>query len=313
MKQIIFILVLIFFSIQLYAQKKKDSCYVGIYLKSLYDLSPSDFSFGADFYIWSNSTDGQNLFQQFEIINAKQIDESSYFKDVEDNAFINYENCKAQLTHEWKLKYYPFDKQQFRISIEAQNPVEFSHLDIDENSFQISRSMKVPGWNIKRHYIEKKYTTYPSDFGYKKTEVSDRRFNHLSFVVELSRNSLGLYLKLFSGLYIAFLVSFLAFFIRPDYVDPRFGLSIGGLFASVANKYVVDANIPATIGFSFVDMVHFVAFIAILVTLVSSAFSLRLFSKGLIQRQKMFDNRASVILATSYVVINIILILIAGV
>ena len=307
---------LIFFaliSLHVSGQEKKDSCFVGIYLKSLYDLSPSDFSFGADFYIWNNSTDSQTLFQQIEIINAKKIDESSYFSDKEGNSFLTYENCKTQLTHNWELKKYPFDKQHLKIIIEAQNPIEYVYLSNDQNSFQLDKNLKLPGWNITGYSVEKTLTTYPSDFGYKHILVRDRRFNHLSFIVELSRKSWGLYFKLFSGLYIAFLVSLLAFLIRPDHVDPRFGLSIGGLFASVANKYVVDANIPATIGFSFVDMVHFVTFIAILATLVCSVFSLKLYSGGALQQSRKLDKRAAIILTVTYVIINIFLIILANV
>jgi hypothetical protein len=170
--------------------------------------------------------------------------------------------------------------------------------------------MKIPGWNINKTHIEKSFTIYPSDFGYRHTKFNDKRFNHISFVVEISRKSWGLYFKLFTGLYIAFLVSFLAFFVRPDFVDPRFGLRLGGLFASVANKYLVDANIPATISFSFVDIVHFLTFAYILATLIISSISLRLYSQGKIEKRKALDRYGSIVMMISYISFNLILILI---
>ncbi len=308
MKKLIIIL-LTFTYLPLFAQIKIDTSYVGIYLKSLYDLSPSDYSFGADFYLWSNCTDSLPLFDQLEIINAKKIDEYNSFSAKDSNSFITYKNCKVQLTHNWDLRNYPFDKQRMKINIEAQSSVEFIHLTDDTIGFEIAKNLRIPGWDISRSYVEKTFTTYPSDFGYRHTKFNDKRFNHISFAVELSRKSWGLYFKLFTGLYIAFLVSFLAFFIRPDYVDPRFGLSVGGLFASVANKYVVDANIPATISFSFVDMVHFMSFIYILITLVISSISLRLYSHGKTEKRKILDHWASRIMIVSYVIFNGILIL----
>ncbi len=308
MRKLIVIL-LIFINAPLFSQVKVDTSYVGIYLKNLYDLSPSDFSFGADFYIWSNYTDTLPLFEQLEIVNAKKIDEYNSFNAKDSNSFITYKNCKVQLTHNWMLRNYPFDKQQLKINIEGQSSIEFLNLTTGENAFELTKNMKIPGWTIAGSYIEKSFTIYPSDFGYRHTKFKDLRFNHISFVVELSRKSWGLYFKLFTGLYIAFLVSFLAFSVRPDYVDPRFGLSIGGLFASVANKYVVDANIPATISFSFVDMVHFLSFIYILVTLVISSISLRLYSQGKIEKRKTLDFWASRIMILSYIIINGILIL----
>ncbi|TMI65789.1 MAG: hypothetical protein E6H07_07740 [Bacteroidetes bacterium] len=308
MKNLIAIL-LASISTPLFSQIKIDTSYIGIYLKTLYDLSPSDNSFGADFYLWSNSTDTVSLFDQLEIVNAKKIDEYSSFNDNEINSFITYKNCKVQLTHNWDLRNYPFDNQRMMINIEAQAGVEFIYITDDKNGFEIDKNLSIPGWNITKSYVQKKFTTYPSDFGYRNTKFKDKRFHHISFVIELARKSWGLYFKLFTGLYIAFLVSFLAFFIRPDYVDPRFGLSVGGLFASVANKYVVDANIPATISFSFVDIVHFLSFIYILVTLIISSISLRLHSQGKIEKRKTLDRRASRIMILSYIIFNGILIL----
>ena len=311
MKKLIIIL-LTFVNVTLFAQVKIDTSYVGIYLKNLYDLSQSDFSFGADFYIWSNCTDTLSLFDQLEIINAKKIDEYNSFNAKDSNSFITYKNCKVQLTHNWGLRNYPFDKQQLKINIEGQSSIEFLNLTVDTNAFELAKNMKIPGWNITGSYIENSFTIYPSDFGYRHTKFNDKRFNHISFVIEISRKSWGLYFKLFTGLYIAFLVSFLAFFVRPDYVDPRFGLSVGGLFASVANKYVVDANIPATISFSFVDMVHFLSFIYILITLVISAISLRLYSHEKIEKRKKLDYWASRLIIFSYILFNGILILIVN-
>lgn len=299
------------FSLTCFGQTFKDTSQIGVYLKSIYDLSPSDFSFGADFYIWSNSTDSAGLFRQLEIVNSKQLHENSFFQDIENNKFISYENCKVQLTHNWQLRNYPFDKQELKINIEAQNPRDFMILTQERNSFQIANNINIPGWTITDYYVKEDLSYYPSDFGYQMMNLTDRSFNKLSFTILIKRQSWGLYFKLFSGLYVAFLVSFLAFFVRPDFVDPRFGLSIGGLFASVANKYVVDANIPATIGFSFVDVAHFLTFITILVTLVISVCSLKLYSVGNIKRSRNLDKKAATILVIVYLLCNTVLVLVA--
>ena len=50
--------------------------------------------------------------------------------------------------------------------------------------------------------------------------------------------------KLFIGMYIAFLVSFVALFINVEYDEPRFGLPVGGLFATIANKYIIEGSLP---------------------------------------------------------------------
>ena len=312
LRKLLFLLTFLINSVFSFGQEK-DSCYVGIYVKALYDLSPSDFSFGADFYIWNNSKDSVELFRKIEIINAKSMDVYSQFTEEDGNSFVSYLNCKAQLTHDWDLKNYPFDNQTLEIQLEAQEAIEYIYLHEDQNGFKLDKNLQIPGWKIDNYEVMKSLVTYPSNFGFRHTSIKDKRFNHISFVIELSRKSWGVYFKLFMGLFIAFLVSYLTFFIKPIYVDPRFGVCIGGLFASVANKYVVDANIPATIGFSFVDMVHLGNFFFIFATLVLSAISLKLYTQGKEVKSKLLDRHSSIAVLICYILYNLILILVANV
>ena len=307
--RLVILLFVLFYAAVAHSQESRDTSYVGVFLKSLYDFSPAEYSFGADFYLWSNCTSSLPLFDQLEITNAKKIEEYSSFRDEDRKAFVSYKNCKVQLTHDWELSNYPFDKQRLRINIEGQSSIEFIYLLKDKAGFEIADDLRIPGWEVEKFQVEESFKFYRTDFGYRNTKFQERRFNHISFVVTIDRDSWDLYFKLFSGLYIAFFVSFLSFFIRPDFVDPRFGLSVGGLFASVANKYVVDANIPASISFSFVDKVHFLTFFYILGTLVLSSISLRLHTIGEVQKRKKIDRRAALIMLITYILLNILLVL----
>jgi len=148
---------------------------------------------------------------------------------------------------------------------------------------------------------------YKSDFGDPSLNgVSD--YSKVVYVIYLSRNSLSLFFKLFTGCYVAFLVAFLVFFIKPDYVDPRFGLSIGGLFAAVGNKYVVDSNIPESISFTLVDKIHDITFIFILLTILCSIISLKIFDSKISNKYKVFDKISALIIFLSYLIVNIIMI-----
>jgi len=296
-------------SLSSFSEVKRDTSHVGIYVKTLYDMTPADLSFGADFYIWNINKDSVSLFKKVEIVNAKRLEDYSSFIERDGNTFVSYENSKGQLTHNWDLRRYPFDKQKLRIVLEAQYNTDIMFVTDDKYNFQIGDEIKLPGWKIKKYYIEKSLAGYSNDFGYHNSGAKSKNYNRLSFVIEIARNGWGLYFKLFTGLYIAFLVSFLAFFIKPDYVDPRFGLGIGGLFASVGNKYVVDTNVPATISFSFVDMVHFLCFAFIFATLVISTISLKLYTSGKIEKSKKLDRRGAIVVMALYLLLNIALII----
>lgn len=179
----------------------------------------------------------------------------------------------------------------------------------DKNNFQIDKELKISGWEILNYYAYGSYATYPVDFGYHSTKFKDKRFNRLDYDIRIRRNGWGLYFKLFSSLYLAFFVSFLAFFIRADKVDPRFGVSIGGLFASVANKYVVDSYIPQFIGISLVDIVHIINFLLIFITIVVSTISLKFVLAGQLERSKKLDREMSFIVLITYFLFNLIILL----
>jgi hypothetical protein len=104
----------------------------------------------------------------------------------------------------------------------------------------------------------------------------------------------------------------LVFFIKPIYVDPRFGLSIGGLFAAVGNKYVVDSNMPESIAFTLIDKIHDITFLYILLTIFLSLISLKIYDSANFKKQIKFDKIASLLIFLSYVIINWVMISIAN-
>ena len=81
-------------------------------------------------------------------------------------------------------------------------------------------------------------------------------------------------LKLFGGLFVAVCVALVAFFVDAREVDPRFGLAVGGLFAAVANQYIVAENLPSTVYWTLSDKVHVIGFLSILAVILQSAYAL---------------------------------------
>src|SRR5687768_16492336 len=85
-----------------------------------------------------------------------------------------------------------------------------------------------------------------------------------------------LYLRLFSGLHIAVFVAFLALWIQPTDVDPRFGLGAAALFAAVASEFVVASSLPETNILTLADQLHMASLGFIFLSLIESAVSLPL-------------------------------------
>jgi hypothetical protein len=83
--------------------------------------------------------------------------------------------------------------------------------------------------------------------------------------------------KMLTGVYAAFLISCLVFFVSSENQDSRFGLCVGGLFAAIGNKYIVESVVPSTITNTLMDNVHNLTFTFILLIVGIIIISLKLF------------------------------------
>ena len=115
-------------------------------------------------------------------------------------------------------------------------------------------------------------------------------------------------MKIFLGMYIAFLISTISFTPHPSEMEPRFGLPVGGLFAAVGNKYIIDSLLPESSEFTLVDTLHALTFIAIFGTLLVSALALRQYDKGKKEMAERTNRRGARIIFTSYILANLIFI-----
>jgi hypothetical protein len=111
---------------------------------------------------------------------------------------------------------------------------------------------------------------------------------------------------MFQGLWAAVAIAFLAFFIKPTDVDPRFGLGVGAFFAGVANAYIVSSLLPDSGAMSLADTVNGIGMGTIFATLVQSTISLYIYDiRGDVALSRLFDRISAVIFVTAYVAINV--------
>ena len=301
-----FLFVSVYFS---QAQKKQiDTCKAGVYLKALYDFNSSEFSYDLDLWMWFEyKNDSINPLKTIEIANAKNYEYSNPSIEKRNNINWACQNCKAKINQNWDLSYYPFDKQKLEIIIEESQLDKTKMLLIQDNSeFKYSKDINIKGWQVDSSIVKHGFSDYNSDFG-DPTLSGKSSYSKIYYTLYLSRDSWALFFKLFTGVYVAFCVAFLVFFIKPNYVDPRFGLSIGGLFAAVGNKYVVDSNMPESISFTLVDKIHDITFVFILLTILFSIISLKLHDSGNLLRQKKFDRNSAIALFSIYFIINFVM------
>jgi hypothetical protein len=105
--------------------------------------------------------------------------------------------------------------------------------------------------------------------------------------------------------YFAFLIALVSFLTDTNELDPRFGLPIGGLFAAVGNKYIIDSILPESSQFSLVDILHNLTFLGIFAILTTSAIALKLHNGNKVEMAHRINKIGAAIVIIGYIFSNV--------
>jgi hypothetical protein len=161
------------------------------------------------------------------------------------------------------------------------------------------------GWRINNCVISIGIKKYETTFGDPTLTVPHSEYSSLKAILNISRDAGGLFWKMFLGMYIAFLIAYICFYIDPDEMGSRFGLTVGALFAVIGNKYIIDSSLPETTSFTLVDTLHGVTLFFIFAIIAATAYSLKLVKENKPIKAKKFDMVAAQVSLLVYVLMNI--------
>ncbi len=284
----------------------QDTCKVGIFITDIYDLNLAQKSFNAKFWLWGlYKKDSLKILDNMELVEAKE--HTYMLPTIEKRGNLNYaaQKAKATLKKDWNITNFPFDQQKLKIIVES-GDAESSELvllaDIKNSSYD-SENIKIEGWKIDQFKVSSEVKSYNSNYGDPQIKGKASYYNFVASLT-LKRESGGLFFKLFTGLYVAFVISLLPYFMGPENAE-RFGLLVGALFAAVANKYVVDAILPETNNYTLVDKIHAITFVYILLSLIMTVVAYRLFASEKIKLAKKVDKFAFWVTVVSFILINL--------
>jgi len=289
-------------------EETPDTVKVGVYFNSVYDLNLGEKSFTADFWIWYNYTnDSINPLGSVEVSNAKEAEFS--LEDVEKVGAVNWatHKCTAVLKKDWDLRQFPFDKQVLEVHIEdAIDDISTLVYVPDSANSRYDDEIKLDGWVIKGFHLRGGQRTYKTTYGNPELQ-GESVYPAVVARFELERDGMGLFFKLFMGVYVAYLISLSVFFMGPENPE-RFGMIVGALFAGVANKYIVDSIMPQTIMLTLPDKIHNVTFAYIILHLIITVWAFRLSVKEKMREGWMLDRISFVVSLISFIAINWVLI-----
>ncbi len=249
---------------------------------------------------------------QLDIPNAKSIDPPEIILDSLNGRAWAIMKMKATMKESWKVADFPFDEQHLSVQIENSlfdNKTLVFKPDIVGSTYD--KEDALDGWNIKNFNVSKIQNDYETGFGDQRPSRSLQNFSAFLIEMDIERSAWGLFMKIFIGMYIAFLISIISFTIKIEELEPRFGLPVGGLFATVGNKYIIDSILPETSSFTLVDSLHTLTFLAIFATLVVSAVALRQYDNGNKEASFRYNKIGSRYVVAIYVLANLILVGIA--
>jgi hypothetical protein len=308
MKKYVFLLLALTSAIPTWAQTKPrpDTVRAGIYVIGLHDINFRDKEYTMRFWLWFiHNNPNFDLSTQLDIPNAKDIDIQETIPDVLDGKTWEILKMKCTMKQNWRVHDFPFDKQTLVMHVENalfDNRSLVFAPDLEGSSLDPEDA--VDGWTISNFRVSESAHNYQTGFGSKLNSNQD--FSSFDVSMDLERSAWGLFLKIFLGMYIAFLIATISFTPHPSDMEPRFGLPVGGLFAAVGNKYIIDSILPESSAFTLVDTLHALTFIGIFGTLLVSAIALKQHDKGYKELAERTNRRGAKIVIITYVVANLI-------
>jgi hypothetical protein len=248
----------------------------------LSDINFPDQQYAIDFLLYidyPDSTTGIPFIDYEHLIrirNTKRKPDISFYYLGQDT--VHHEKnlaleVNALMDKSWNVTGYPFDDQTIGVDIylsDYDSSQLLFHTDKAPILFQDPDNFE-NGWSPDTMYWSK-------SIRFNKFDKKAKSHSVFSFQVPVYRTHPGfIFWKLFAGMYIAFFVSFVALFINIEHVEPRFGLPVGGLFATIANKYIIEGLLPLTPKLSLVDWLHDITIFSIFLIISFSAVALRLY------------------------------------
>jgi len=284
-----------------------DTVSIGLYITSIHNIDFKQKEYDANFWLWLRYKNRAfNFSQNLEIPQAKSFTTSYSTIDSSGEQVYILMKIQATMKDSWRISNFPFDHQELKISFEnSQFDSKALVFKPDTLGNNFDPRFTINGWVIDSCILGVSTKSYETAFGDATIPKPHMEYSAFRVRMDLDRNATGLFWKMFLGMYIAFLIAYVCFYIHADGIDSRFGLSVGSLFAVIGNKYIIDSSLPESTTFTLVDTLHGITLFFIFAVITATAWSLKLVKQNKIKQARRFDMMAAQICLFLYVSLNI--------
>jgi hypothetical protein len=295
-----------------FAQKPHpDTVRAGLYITSIHDIDFKQNEFTINFWLWLRyKNKAFDFAQNLEIPQAKSF--TKLYSTIDSSREELYMLMKVQsiMKDSWKISNFPFDRQKLRLSLENS---QFDSKDLvfvpDTLGKHFDPRFILKDWEIDSFTIVTGIKAYETNFGDPTIKKPHEEYSSYNVQIGIRRDATELFWKMFLGMYVAFLISYICFYIHADNIDSRFGLSVGSLFAAIGNKYIIDSTLPESTTFTLVDTLHGLTLFFIFAIVTSSVYSLKLVKQNKLKEANRFDMWTAQVFLFVYVILNVYFIL----
>jgi hypothetical protein len=279
----------------------------GIYVTSIHNIDFKDKEYTINLWLWLKYKNKDfDFLQNLEIPQAKSVDKAFAVTDSSDNRIYLLMKLQCVMKDSWRIGNFPFDHQNLRLSIEnSQYDTRDLVFIADTVGNNYDPRFTLNGWNIDSCILATGIKPYETAFGDESMAKPHTEYATFRVRLVITRNASGLFWKMFLGMYIAFLIAYICFYIHADGIDSRFGLSVGSLFAVVGNKYIIDSSLPESTSFTLVDTLHGLTLFFIFSVITATAYTLKLVKQNKHKEASRFDLITAQVLLVLYVIANI--------
>lgn len=201
-------------------------------------------------------------------LNTKKNNHILYQNNTEKFSQLFYDNfySKEVLLYEapfdvnWNLRNYPFDSQQLRFkfttyvdsSIIKLKPSEKFKSTFTKKMDNLADGITIDSISYSYEYNTDKHDIITMSPDYYKPLVTET----LVMTLNISRSGSWLFLKLFFGGILSFIISCLMFLLPiTEELESKFAIALGAIFGAVGNKYFIASELSGVQVFTKADFV----------------------------------------------------------
>ncbi|MFG3287833.1 hypothetical protein ACGF3G_03340 [Streptomyces sp. NPDC048179] len=247
------------------------SCRIGAYVTDLYGLNVSPRTVNANFWLWSVCPSADlDATRRLEFVNATQVTRSDRSVEKIGNEYWSQVKVSGTFRQQFDLSEYPFDKQDVQIRIEDSefSSSQFTYVSDTANS-GYDHEIELGGFRIKGFGVRVVTHTYRTSFGDPRiTHGQDSRYSQFVIGFKLARDDVAGFIRETWPAYVAFLISFISYWIWSkdllSIIGARYGILGASLFSVVVNMR--SSSLAGTLfGVTLVDQIQLITLLYTLI------------------------------------------------